>query len=273
MQRKVSALVADGDHKRLKSYLQELSRPAPRMPDHSKSQRVRVQDAVQRHMLLEAVKQAATAHESGVSQGKLRLGKVNGTVLQRLLFEEGLRRRAVSYPLFRLAWPMLSQRQRLMPLVRDRGLYCFYSAPLLDAIARLVHGRAAVEIAAGDGALTRLLKRRFVDITATDDYSWDSTVAFDPLVQRQEATAALRARKPEVVICSWPPPQNSFEAKVFTTASVQTYIVLTARAESEAGNWSAYRKQSAFTWGEDRKLSKLVLPPGSGQVLVFQRAT
>ena len=55
------------------------------------------------------------------------LRSLNGFVAQRLLFARGLERKPVSMRRFRLIWPLLWQRRRLMPLVQPKGIYCFYS--------------------------------------------------------------------------------------------------------------------------------------------------
>jgi hypothetical protein len=74
------------------------------------------------------------------------------------------------------------------------------------------------------------------------------------------------------VICSWAPPGNSFERLVFTTPSVELYILITSREEHAAGDWNSYRSQNTFTMTEQPELSRLVLPPEIDPlVLVFRR--
>ena len=89
---------------------------------------------------------------------------------------------------------------------------------------------------------------------------------------QQDARTALRIHQPEVVICSWPPAGNPFEQYVFTTASVQQYIVIGSGHEASTGNWAAYRQQSDFDLQHDGRLSRLVLPPEVDHaVYVFTR--
>lgn len=267
----VAQLVRQGDPERLTRRLQELSAPVRTSSGRMKDRASLVSETVQRHMLAEALRQASSASQTGVTQGKLRLGKVNGTILQWLLFSEGLRRKAASASLVRLVWPMLSQRERLMPLVTPRGIYCFYSRSLIRGMARLIGDRPSLEIAAGDGVLSGLLGAQGVNITATDDQSWEIDGRQDD-VRLIEATRALRKYHPEVVVCCWPPPGNTFERKVFSTPSVQMYILITSRHEAAAGDWAAYRAQDDFDQTEDARLSRAVLPPGSdGVVHVFRR--
>jgi hypothetical protein len=73
---------------------------------------------------------------------------------------------------FRLVWPLLWQRRFLMPLVGPKGIYCFYSKPLIRKLADMIGDRRTLELAAGDGTLARFLIGSGVNITATDDYSW-----------------------------------------------------------------------------------------------------
>jgi hypothetical protein len=222
-------------------------------------------------MTIEATRQAYLAASTGVTEGPVRFNLLNGLVLQRLLFEKGLHRKPVSLLWYRLLWPLLRQRNRLLPLVMPEGIYCFYSRPLVANLAGLIGSRRCVEIAAGDGTLTRFLTDRGVPVRATDDHSWATSASSSEGVETLDAVKALRVHQPEVVVCSWPPPGNAFERHVFTTPSVQTYIVVTSRSESAAGNWDDDRAQQSFDCTEDHRPSRMVLPQGDGAVAVFQR--
>jgi hypothetical protein len=173
---------------------------------------------------------------------------------------------------FRRVWPLLRQRDLLMPLVQPKGIYCFYSRELVDAVAALIGSRSSLEIAAGDGTLTRFLRDRGVQITATDDYSWQQRVQYPDFVVREDAREALRRRAPEAVICSWPPAGNAFERFVFMTPSVQLYIVIGSRHRFASSDWTAYEAQTKFDLHEEPELARLVLPPElESAVYVFRR--
>lgn len=255
----VATLVRRGEPDRLVEQLKELTTPRDPTPGRMPSHKALVAEAVRARMLTEAVRRAMIAADTGVSEGTLRLGLVNGFVLQRLLFHRDLHRKPVNYLLFRTLWPVLPERRRLMPLVMPQGIYCFYARPLLRAIHRLAADRRCLEIAAGDGALTQMLAARGTRIVATDDHSWNidvrggtephgtgpggtgpdgdrSTDVADG-VESLDAVTALRRHSPEVVVCSWPPPGNTFERHVFTTPSVQLYVLLTSshRSRQETG--------------------------------------
>lgn len=224
-----------------------------------------------RQLLLRALEAALFSAETGVAEGRVRMGLLQGAVAQRLLFRRGLERRPVHLVLFRLVWPLLSQRRRIMPLVRKRGIYCFYSGALVRALDDLIDGRRALEIAAGDGTLTGFLQELGADVVATDDHSWQGTIDYPDHVRRLDAVTALRAYRPEVVLCSWPPAGNTFEQAVFRSPSVQTYIVIGGSSQG-TGNWETYAGQSSFDMQQDDTLADLVLPPEhAGVVLVFRR--
>lgn len=254
MQRDLSAILQDGEPGRLKAYV-------ARAPE------------VRRALALAAIRQLGVSAATGVTEGRVRFGLLNGKLAQRLLFERDLVRKPVSHTAFRLLWPLLWQRRFLMPLVEPKGIYCFYTRELVERLAARIGDRRTLEIAAGDGTLSRFLRDAGVDVTATDDYSWAHSVRYDPaLVRREEAREALRRHRPEVVLCSWPPPGNPFERHVFTTPSVQLYVVISSRHELGAGDWEAYRRQTAFELTADPELSRLVLPPESDPaVYVFER--
>lgn len=272
VERDVAALVARDDAEELKAYLVRSASPVVPAPGHMAPLQVRMSAMIRQQMTIEAVNQAYLAASTGVVQGKIRFNLLNGYLMQKLLFAGDLQRKPVSMFWFRLLWPLLGQRRLLMPLVRPKGIYCFYSGALIARLADLIGDRTCLEIAAGDGTLTRFLIAAGVQVTATDDYSWGDIVQYPEQVQHQNAGKALRTYKPEVVISSWTPPANAFERLVFSAPSVQTYIVIGSRHESAAGDWAAYRAQDSFTFAEDLGLSRLVLPPeNGGSVYVFQR--
>ncbi len=273
-QRELSRLLAHGGVGALKSFLATADARTRRPLDHREPEQVRTSRAIRRHMTLELVRRACVAKGADVPHGRIRLGRVNGTLMQWLFFEVGLRRKPVSLTAYRLLWPRLTQQRRLMPLVMQQGIYCFYSRRLVKALARLIAGRPCLEIAAGDGTLSRFLTAEGVAVTATDNFSWDHAIRFDEDdVERLEARQALRTHTPQVVLCSWPPPGNTFEKHVFTTPSVDLYVLITSRNAFAAGNTAAYSTQTDFDMIEDPALSRLVLPNGTASVYLFHRRT
>ncbi|WP_374350742.1 hypothetical protein [Chitinimonas sp.] len=231
-----------------------------------------VEQLLRQRMTELAIRQYVFSAATGVRQGKVRFNLFNGLIAQRLLFKRDFERKPVSLRWFRLVWPLLWQRRRLMPLVEQRGIYCFFSRELIAALAARLGQRPALEIAAGDGTLTRFLRDAGAMVDACDDYSWHKQLDYPDWVRRMDAVEALRTRSPEVVICCWPPANNRFERQVFRTRSVQTYIVIGSRSHFVTGNWADYEAQTLFACGEDVALSKLALPPELGAaVYVFER--
>lgn len=271
VQQDISAIVERGAAEELKSYLQGYSAPVRRQADLEAV----LSHYVRGRMAQESVKKlclSTLAADTGVKKGKLRFNLFNGFIAQKLLFARALERKPVSLFWFRLLWPLVWQRKRLMPLVQPRGIYCFYSRELIAALAAMIGARTCLEIGAGDGTLTRFLKDREVAITATDNHGWSQAVKYPDWVIKLDASEALRTYTPAVVICSWPPAQNDFEQDVFNTPAVQLYIVIGSRHKFAFGDWKAYTRQTTFTLQEETQLSALLLPPELESVVyVFRR--
>lgn len=102
-----------------------------------------------------------------------------------------------------------------------------------------VGARTVLEVAAGDGFLSRCIRdaRPGLTVMATDDGSWSKPAArmsaedkerytsvpfagirMDQEVQRLTATAAIKRFKPDVVLVAWPPPGNLVE-RIITAPS------------------------------------------------------
>src|SRR4051794_39469546 len=213
VQRELSEVAAEGDVEALARYAASIARTpqVPRAGRRGRDAREALGRAeVRRHLAAAALRQTGVAAATGVTEGPLRFGLVNGWVAQRLLFRKGLERKPVRLRPFRLLWPLLRQRRYLMPLVEPQGIFCFYSVAFVRELAALIGARSALEIAAGDGTLSRFLRDAGVAIPATDDVSW-TQISFPADVLREDAVAALRRHAPRAVVCSWPPAANRFD--------------------------------------------------------------
>ena len=268
VQRELSAVLARGQIDALRQYVERSSAYAAlainsvhKSSGTAKAWEIALPRLIRKRMIQLAVKNHCLITATGLTQGKVRFNYLNGYVTQKLLFSRDLERKPVSFFWFRLIWPLIWQKRLLMPLVQPKGIYCFYSRTLIESLANIMTGRACLEIAAGDGTLTQFLTDCGVNITATDNYSWQQAVKYPESVVNLDARSALAAYSPEIVICSWPPAGNTFERYVFKTPSVQCYIVISSRHRFASGNWTDYQGQSAFTVEEDQTLSRLVLPP------------
>jgi hypothetical protein len=259
VQQQLADLLRRGSSEELTTYLKRLSQQS--LNSAKKSGTVPIRELVRHQMAHTAIRQHLVSLASGVESGKVKFNLLNGLVAQRLFFSRNLERKPVSMLWFRLIWPLIWQKRFLMPLVQPKGIYCFFSQELINGLAGIIGGCSCLEIAAGDGTLSRFLKDRGVQVTATDDYSWQHSVSYPEWVVNKDAREALRQYSPEVVICSWPPAGNSFERAIFRTRSVKQYILITSRHRHAAGNWESYLDQDLFDMQEARALSRLVLPP------------
>ncbi len=275
VQQEISAIVERGIAEELKVYLERFSAPVASSGKAQKNREAALSQFIRSRMAHESVKKlclSTLAADAGVTKGKLRFNWFNGFIAQKLLFSRGLERKPASLFWFRLLWPLVWQKKRLMPLVQPKGIYCFYSRELVEALAGMIASRSCLEIGAGDGTLTRFLRDSGVELTATDNHAWQNAVEYPEWVIKLDAREALTTYSPQVVICSWPPSQNNFERCVFATPSVQLYIVIGSRHQFAFGNWKDYLKQAAFELEKDKKLGALVLPPELGPaVYVFRR--
>ncbi len=251
-----------------------LPKPARGKPRAGKALDPALSQYIRNRMAQMAIRSYGLIAASGVKEGVVRFNWLNGFIIKGLLFARELERKPVPLFWFRLMWPLVWQKNRLMPLAEPEGIYCFYSRQLIERLAVLIGSRSCLEIAAGDGTLTRFLKNHGVRITATDNCSWKHGAKYPDSVVKRDAREALKAYAPEAVICSWPPAGNDFERRVFKTRSVQIYIVIGSRHRFAAGNWDDYERQSAFAFEEEEALSRLVLPPELGSaVYIFRRKT
>jgi hypothetical protein len=224
-------------------------------------------------MALLALDKCYLAAATGKTSGKIRFNLINGFIIQKLLFSRHLTRKMASLAWFRFWWRWVTQKRLLMPLVQRRGIYCFYTRTLIAKLAVLIGKRSCLEIGAGDGTLARFLGEAGVRVYATDDHSWSHAVQYPASVEKLDARHALEKYHPQVAICSWPPPKNNFESHVFTTRSVETYVVIGSRYHFASGNWEDYAAQNLFEWSEERRLSACVLPPElESAVLIFHRS-
>jgi hypothetical protein len=227
---------------------------------------------IRSRMAILAMMQCYQAAALGKASGKIRFNLINGYIIQKLLFSRHLTRKPASMKRFRFWWRLVTQKRLLMPLVQARGIYCFYSQDLIEALRALIGDRTCLEIGAGDGTLTRFLAEKGVKVRATDDHSWKHVIEYPQAVEMLGAKQALAKYQPQAVICSWPPPGNTFEQRVLSTRSVELYIVIGSRHKFAAGNWNSYAAQDRFEWAIDESLSLLVIPPElDSAVLIFRR--
>jgi hypothetical protein len=272
VQARIAKIIAHGSPEDLKAITETPATQPLVKRGNQRTRDTRLSDHIRHRMTCLLVKQYSFSVATGVASGKVRFDVINGYLAQKLLFAKGLERKMTSMFWFRLIWPLIWRKKLLMPLVESRGIYCFYSKELVQALAAIIGARPCLEIAAGDGTLTRFLRSQGAQIKATDNRSWQHCIDYPDAVELCDARQALRRYRPQVVVCSWPPAGNDFERQVFQTESVQTYIVIGSRYQFGSGNWAEYKSQSAFSLDENKRLGDLVLPPELGSaVYLFER--
>lgn len=205
-------------------------------------------------------------------EGDGRLRWLNRWIANRLFFRDGLSRKPVSYFWYKLFWPLVGQKEKVLSLMQYGGMYCSFADRFFSSVKEMVGDRTCLEIAAGDGFLTRYLEAEGVNIRATDDYTWAHRIKFPEFVEKKDAASALKEYSPQVVFCSWPPADNDFEANIFETSSVELYIVVLSRHQFASGNWQSYERQTKFKMKVGESLSRFVLPRETeSEVLIFSR--
>ena len=161
VERQIEELLASHGRDQLASFTASLARPAGGRQARTRRGRDEALTAeVHRQIAAGLIRRLSVSVATGVTSGRLRFNLINGWVIQRLLFAGGLERKPVSMFWFRVLWPLVWQRRFLMPLVGPEGVYCFYSRRFVEELSALIGERECLEIAAGDGTLTRFLEAR-----------------------------------------------------------------------------------------------------------------
>jgi hypothetical protein len=218
---------------------------------------------------------------SDVMTGKIGKGpKLKDSIFFRFF----ILRRLISQNTFNVdefdrRWRRLSDPVWAAGQLQRSGIWSVPTTDVVQKIADLCKGKKTLELGAGQGLLYAALKRAGINIDAVDNESWTShhqTVGRASRgatgVLQIDASEALKTLKPSVVICSWPPAGNSFEEDVFTTRSVDLYLVILSKQSFASGNWSAYKAQKNFECTTVPALNSLLRPVEiEQQLLIFRR--
>lgn len=146
-------------------------------------------------------------------------------------------------------------------------IWQFWTKEYIDGLAEHIkktYGKDAkvLEVGAGDGWLSRLLRERNIDIVATDDYSWDyepdsptpkgSARKFHLKVKRvfpvQNAPyhKAIKEYKPDVVIVSWMPYCADWTKAFRRYKSTKGYIIIGESAGGCCGSDECFKKYEGY---------------------------
>lgn len=93
----------------------------------------------------------------------------------------------------------------------DNGIFQFYSKEFIETLAndiKKLKPKTVVEVGAGDGNLSRALRRHGVNSIPTDNYSWNFTnkrrnINYPEGVERLDFKKALKKYNPDLVIICW----------------------------------------------------------------------
>lgn len=193
-------------------------------------------------------------------------------LLTRLLIEP-MAKRILPYRMHRRIWRLLKNPAAATAHLMRSGCYLIAPKELIRELRLLIGSRRVLEIGAGRGILAGGLRRSGVDITAVDDFSWADRLPMGRDVLQLDGREALRRFKPQVVVCSWPPPSNLFEQEIFACPEVEDYIVIVSRHRHASGNHQAYAGAAGFRCVQATgPLAQMLLPVEAESVLyIFSR--
>jgi hypothetical protein len=201
------------------------------------------------------------------------LGFFSSLIVHRVMRLTELTRRPLALGFLNRCWRFVADKRTALALLGKKGMYCVYTKEFVALLKKELKGRRVLEIGAGNGLMARFLKQEGVDIVATDDYSWLDKIVYGDNVEKLAAADALAQHQPEVVLVSWPPPNNDFEKHVFKTPSVKTYIVVGCSLEAATGNRKSYSAaEKIFRLERSEVLAAALFPAEiKSEVLIFNR--
>ncbi len=210
---------------------------------------------------------------------KQQLGGGTAGLWDRLLFHLlilplATRPRALPCRLHRRVWDLLRNPAAASAMLLEAGCYLISPAELVNELRRVIGTRRTLEIGAGRGILAGCLGHAGVDITAVDDRSWEGTIPIGRDVLTMDGREALIRIQPQVVLCSWPPPGNTFERAILAHPSVEMYIAILSRHRYASGDHQAYARAVGFRClkAETGPMAAMLLPSETGSVLyLFMR--
>lgn len=107
------------------------------------------------------------------------------------------------------------------------GIWSVYTVEFVDALEEVIRGlneTPIVEVCAGNGKLSYHLRKRGIDITATDDYSDEEIKRDERLVERLPHKEVLVKHESRIVIAAFVPPDKGIAEDVLDFPSVNYFI-------------------------------------------------
>jgi|KBSMisStaDraftv2_1062788.scaffolds.fasta_scaffold00032_61 hypothetical protein len=140
------------------------------------------------------------------------------------------------------------ERTRIMYDTRTKAIKEFgFSIPCKELLDALEAHQPIVEVGAGSGYLTALMRHRNIDVIGTDSgigHSWIKLGVYDPAQQRMPAKRAVRRFRDRTVFCSWPSLQETWFRQALRAMRIgQRAIIIEEDACAEESTW-AYRDEA-----------------------------
>jgi len=159
--------------------------------------------------------------------------------LQRAIKRAGydLPQSCISLHLHAKAWEFDEETKSEEP--GKQQIFQFYNKQYNDAIAQVLHKmspRLILDVGAGDGLMTKLMKARGFNIIAVDNYSWEFRERYADVI-RMDYKKALAKYNPDVVISSWMPLGTDWTPDFRKTKSVKHYIQIGEVNMCCGGDW------------------------------------
>jgi len=172
-------------------------------------------------------------------------------------FEEILDRWGAEFMMYRIIPPAIltndTNRSISIHLLRDKVINKFgFGLPSRELLDVLEQHQPIVEIGAGTGYFTKLMKNRGIDVIGTDIGIGQRFAAgsLDPQQLRMQAKTAVRRYRDRTVFCSWPSLWETWFRQALRAMRIgQKLIVIEEDACAEDSTWE-YRDQSFDKLGD-----------------------
>jgi hypothetical protein len=150
------------------------------------------------------------------------------------------------------------ERTRVMYDLRTKAIHEFgFSIPCRELLDALALHQPVVEVGAGSGYLTLLMRNRGIDVVGTDGGHGHSRITlgrYDPVQVFMPAKRAVRHYRDRTVFCSWPSLQETWFRQALRAMRIgQRAIIVEEDACCEQSTWD-YR-DAAF-----KELADIPLP-------------